>query len=224
METQKIFEFFGKDAAVCPKCGEKLEILAVKLGFDDEIVATYGCINPECQAKKNGLRSFRRLLPAAVVKIKEAGILSEEDLAFAERQRRAALGAEIRCPMCGHREEHKESFFGRNGKLLHRFGCRNERCFGQDIVIELKEEDCERIEERARKKGKCRICGELHGAKVKCDMQGGYICEKHCAGCKWKDESTSLTHCNYFRKVKFVEAAKKGIEETEKALLEHFEI
>ena len=213
-------------ASRCVKCGEKLSCVSVKMGFGDEIIGTFACQNEKCQGHRTNLRSYRRLLPSAVRELRKKGYLSEEELRFVERQRSAAVAAEIRCPKCGAKRRYVESFFNPEGKLLHKYRCDSKWCkdSGKSIKAEFSEEDCERILGGVKKKNACVICGELSGAKVLCEKEGGFICESHCRGCEYLENRTSLTHCVWFARVGAAEAAKKGFEAFEKVLIKHREI
>ena len=223
---EKLFEYLRNNAQSCPKCGKKLGLLAVKMGFGDEIIGEYCCENRECLGHRHGIRSYRRLLPSAVRFIKEKGILSEEEISFVEIRRSGAMAAEIRCGKCGYKRRYVESVFTEDGRLLHKFRCDNKDCvdFEKSISIELKEEDCAFIFKKEKEKAKCRICGETSGAKVHCQKHGGFICEKHCAGCEFLENRTSMTHCVWWIREGAAQAAKKGFEEYGKALREHREI
>ena len=222
-----LFEWLNVRAPKCPKCGKRLSVVEIKAGYGDEIIGTYACLNEECLGHKSGIRSFLRMLPRAVGEIKDAGILSEEELLYIERQRSAASAAVIRCPTCGYKREYIESvFIGEEPVLLHRFRCKNEKCadFGNTVRRAFSNEECDRIIEKHREDGRCRICGEVTGAKVKCGLRGGYICEKHCRGCEWHDERTSRVDCLWYRRKGIPDAAKKGFEAFEKEVREHEEI
>ncbi len=224
--TDRLFGYFTKRAPKCPKCGERLIPIRIKMGFGDEIIGEYACRNKECFGCRKGLRDFRRLLPSAVREIREWGILSEEDFSFIERQRRAAVAADIRCPVCGYKRRYIDSTFARDGKLLHKFECKNEHCseFGQGIRLELTEADVRRIESDYAKKNSCSVCGKLSGAKVRCQKHGGFVCMEHCMECESHDERTSQTHCRFFLDHALPDAARKGILEIEKAYREAKEI
>ncbi|MBQ7874021.1 MAG: hypothetical protein IJ306_02495 [Oscillospiraceae bacterium] len=225
--TERLFGYLNERAPACPKCGKKLSVIEIKMGFGDEIIGTYICRNRECLACRSGLRNYRRMLPAAVEKIRKEGILSNEMISYAERQRSAAMAAELRCSVCGHKRRYIESVFKKGGeKILHRFKCENRECtgFGGNIRIELTEADVLRIEGDYAKKNSCRICGKLSGAKVRCQKHGGYICMEHCGKCEFHDERTSQTRCRYFRDFALPSAARKGIPEIEKAFREAKEI
>lgn len=226
MTGESLFKYLENNAQSCPKCGKKLSLLTVKIGFDDEIIGEYTCRNKSCQGHRNGIRSFRRLLPSAVRFIKEKGILSEEELRFIERQRSAAIEAEIRCGKCGYKRRYVESVFTEDGRLLHRYRCDNKDCgdFEKSIYTELTERDCRHIFAKAKEKAKCKVCGKLSGAKVYCEKQGGYICESHCGGCEFLENRTSMVHCVWWIREGAAQAAKKGFEEFGEALRKHKEI
>lgn len=223
---RELFGYMAKNALSCPRCGKKLSLLTVKMGFFDEIIGEYSCENPACIWHRNGLRSYRRVLPSAVREIKAKGILSEEEIFFVEEQRSAAMAAEIRCGKCGYKRRYEESVFTDDGKLLHKFRCDNRDCgdFEKYIQMELSENDCRLIFANAKKRAKCRICGKTEGTKVFCDKNGGFICEKHCAGCEFLENRTSMTHCVWWVRQGAAEAAKKGFEEYGEALLKHREV
>lgn len=224
--TKKLFKFLNDEAFSCPKCREKLSCVSVKMGFDDEIIGAYACENENCQAHRSGFRAYRRLLPGAVRRIFEEGYISEEERLFIERQRSAAMAAEIRCPKCGYKRRYVESVFSPEGKLFHKFRCDNKDCsdFGKSIKTELSEWGCDRILGEVKQKSACVICGKLSGAKVLCEKSGGFICEEHCRNCEFLENRTSMVHCVWFARVGAAEAAKKGFEAFEKALRIHREI
>lgn len=224
--TEKLFRYMNDSAGICVKCGKRLSCVSVKMGFDDEIIGTFACRNENCRAKKSGFRCYKRLLPAAVREIKEKGYLSEDDFRYINRQRSAAMAAEIRCGKCGYKRRFIESAFDTEGKLLHKYRCDDKDCadYGKSIKTELSEWDCDRILSEVREKNSCVICGKETGAKVHCDKFGGMICESHCEGCEYLENRTSMVHCGYWARIGAAEAAAKGFLFFEKALMKHREI
>ena len=189
--AEKLFEHIEKKEAFCNKCGKKLFARAVRMGFYGDIIRVYSCA---CQKEEKIYRGSN-----AEEKKEIIGILGEKSLETIRRKQSAAAAALIKCPKCGATMKYMESEIRKNGKFVHRFDCRNRECedFERSIWIELTEKDCENIFKRAKEDGKCKICGKLHGAKVLCSKEKGFVCEEHCLKCEFHDERGSRSHCRY---------------------------
>lgn len=190
---EKLFEFMDGRGFFCKKCGESYSCEAVRMGFYGDIIGLYAC---GCTKNRNNI-IYRGCKAAEIQKVKE--ILGEEFLSELERKQNAACLASISCPYCGNKRRYMESEIRKDGKFLHRFDCRNESCrdFERSIWMELTEEDCEKIFNKAAKKAVCKVCGELIGAKVYCHREKHAICEKHCYGCGFRDDRTSQVRCRF---------------------------
>lgn len=47
----------------------------------------------------------------------------------------------------------------------------------------------------------CPACGKEKHHTVYCGIYKETICQAHCKGCHYRDDSTSLSHCNYRREM-----------------------
>ena len=161
---------------------------AVRFGTYSDIVAVYSCRCGKEHFIYRGLNSEE---------LKEFySIIGEEKLFELKKKQSAAMAAEILCGNCGKKRRYIESDINRRGEFYHRFDCRNSGCrdFEKSVWMELTDEDCRRIEEKAAEAAKCRICGKIHGTKVHCP-QSGMICEEHCLECKFHNQKLSSIRC-----------------------------
>lgn len=220
---REIFEFFGKEARSCPVCGEKLRIEEIRPGGAN-LVGVFRCRKDGCRFQRLGAEIFRAVNPQKSREV--LSLLPAGERKVLERKISAATAAVIRCGDCGAKRRYIETAVFPDGKILHRFECREKNCRkkGSIISIELTDADCERIFRAAAEGAKCRICGKTAGAKVLCGKADGYICEEHCRGCGFLFNETSSRHCVWWERQGREEAARKGFEEYAAAELRRREI
>lgn len=193
-KTKELFEFFGSIAPTCGKCGKKYSCVAIR--YFDLAIGIFSC---DCQEEEKNLRVYRGIDAEHWEKAKE--ILGDKDLEELRTQERAAIAAKIICPRCGKPRRYIESAILPDGSVQHRFDCRNGFCpdFEKTIWTKFTEKNCERIFTEARKDAECRICKEIHGAKIHCPKEKGVICEEHCSRCEFHDHITSKIICRFHK-------------------------
>lgn len=191
-KTEALFEFFNSIAPTCVKCGKKYSCVAVR--YFDLAIGIYSC---DCQGDAKNLRIYRGIASDLWEKAKK--IIGEKDLEELRTQERAAIGAEILCPRCGQPMKYRESAILPDGRVQHRFDCRNGFCpdFEKAIWTGIDEADYGKIFEKEEEKAKCRICRKTQGAKIHCPKEKGVICEEHCSRCEFHEYNTSKFICKY---------------------------
>ena len=189
--NEEIFAFMDERAPVCGKCKKVTQCRAVRFGAYSDIIGIYGGCCGKANYIYQGLNAHDK---KAFIKI-----FGKEDFEKVKKAQSAALAAEVICEKCGKRRRYLETAFDREGKLLHRFDCRESKCkdFERSVWLELTKEDEQKIFEKAKEDARCRICQKTECPKIHCPKYGGVICEEHCAKCPDRDERTSKFICKF---------------------------